>query len=103
MICESFARRLLCWLFGHEKKYVGVEDRLEKKDAYPKDCPHGWSFIKYCNFCLNVMQIARWFCQRCPKGGETYIWRGEGLFTVQFGKLVPDEKKWANFKIENAG
>ena len=92
-----------CWLFGHKRKYVGVEDRFDKRDPYPQECPHGYKFTTHCDFCMNVMQIARWFCERCTKGGEHAIRRGEGLYTVSFGKLVPDEKKWANYKTENVG
>lgn len=90
----------LCWLRGHEKKYVGVEDRLDKTEHYPKYCVHQHQFIRHCDFCWNVLQIARWVCERCDVMGERNVRRGEGLFTVSFGKLVPDEKKWANYKLE---
>ncbi len=88
-----------CWLLGHKKKYVGVEDLMEKRDFYPQTCPHGWHSVKHCGFCWKIMQIARWACIACNRMGEDHIWRGQGLFTVQFGELVPDEKKWANFKF----
>jgi hypothetical protein len=93
--------RILCWLLGHKRKYVGVEDRFDKSEIYPKYCPHEHQFIRHCHFCWNVMQIARWVCERCPKMGELPIRKGEGVYTVHFGKLVPDEKKWANHKLEN--
>ena len=88
----------LCWLLGHQKKYVGVEDFMEKKNFYPGTCPHGFHGVRNCDFCWTIMQIARWACTRCRKMGEDRIWRGQGLFMVSFGELVPDEKKWANFK-----
>lgn len=91
---------MFCCLLGHKKKYVGVEDRLDKTEIYPKYCAHQHQFIKHCDFCWNVLQIARWVCERCDAMGERIIRRGEGLFKVHFGELVPDEKKWANFKLE---
>ena len=92
----------LC-LFGHKKKYVGVEDRFDKSDPYPKECMHGPRWTSHCTFCKNVAQIARWVCERCQKMGQTPIWLGQGVYTVHFGKLVADEKRWANYKTENYG
>ncbi len=89
-----------CWFLGHRKKYVGVQDLLDKTEIYPKYCIHQCQFIRHCDFCWNVLQIARWVCERCSVMGEKSIRRGDGLFMAYFGKLVPDEKKWANFKTE---
>lgn len=89
--------RLPCWLVGHRHHYVGVENIVWKDDsgylAHP--CPHDYLFLKHCNKCRDTAQIARWMC-RCGKMGETYIREGQGMFKPEFGRLVPDEKAWAN-------
>ena len=86
-----------CRLLGHSKKYVGVKD-IEWVDTYGSlkvPCAHGYCFINNCDTCKTTVQIARWVCA-CGAAGETYIKRGTGIFAVHFGKLVPDEKRWAN-------
>ncbi len=80
-------------LIGHAERYVGVVDLDVMKWRPP--CAHGKQFLDHCDVCKGSVQIARWVCD-CGVAGETYIKRGTGIFTVQFGKLVPDEKRWAN-------
>jgi hypothetical protein len=89
--------RLPCWLGGHTKNYVGVED-VVWKDEYgvlERPCSHDRTWLKHCDICGKSIQIARWFCL-CGEMGETFIRVGTGIFKVEFGKLVPDEKRWAN-------
>lgn len=93
-------RRLptLCFFFKHRRKYVGVQDfRVDDLDISLK-CMHGFYGLDYCDTCRATVQFARWTCDRCGKMGEDRIMKGQGIFTVSFGMLVPDEKRWANFK-----
>lgn len=88
-------RILPCLLGLHKKKWVGVFD-------YPlpgpsQKCPHGWwEWRIHCNTCPKTSQVARWSCEVCIKMGEHFIMKGEGLYTVKFGCLVPDEKRWGD-------
>jgi hypothetical protein len=87
----------LCGLFGHEKKYVGVEDIVWEGEygLFERPCVHDEIGMKWCSVCGKSCQVARWVCS-CGFMGETYIRIGAGMFKVEFGKLVPDEKRWAN-------
>lgn len=88
---------MIHWLTGHKKKYVGVEDIVWVGDAgvLERPCPHEHSCLVHCSTCGKSVQIARWVCE-CGSMGETYIRQGTGIYRVDFGKLVPDEKRWAN-------
>lgn len=77
-----------CW-FGHKKKWVAVCDR---KTLCLLHVNATWHLD-------NPFQVARWVCDRrgCRSMGEKCL--GEtrfGVWTVQHGELVCDEKKWAN-------
>lgn len=83
-------------LFGCDKKYVGIEEVPLRRDDN-RQCPHGWYKIwEHCDFCKVFGQVAHWVCRRCEKMDRTIIRRSSGVFMVEFGKLVPDEKRWAN-------
>lgn len=86
-----------CGLFGHDKKYVGIEDIVldEDRNYLKRACAHGNVFLNHCRTCGDSLQVARWVCE-CGVMGETYIKIGTGIFKAEFGKLVPDEKRWAN-------
>jgi hypothetical protein len=90
---------LRCLFFGHRRKYVGVEDIVWNTDMgfLEKRCPHGYATLYNCDICGKSNQIARWVCP-CGSMGERYIRISEGVFTIHFGRLVPDEKRWANWK-----
>ena len=85
----------LCRFFGHKKKYVGVEPVVWKDDSgfLPAPCPHGCLWMKHCNICKDTNQICRWVCE-CGAMGQDFI--RNGIYKVEFGKLVPDEKAWGN-------
>lgn len=87
----------LCWLTGHSKKYVGVEDVIWEGEfgLLDRPCSHDKKSLFQCDICGKSVQIARWVCE-CGQMGETYIPHGTGIYRVDFGKLVPDEKRWAN-------
>lgn len=90
--------RAIAWLrtkclFGHPRKYVAAVPL--KFDFYngvgdPRYETSGGITVSYSH-------IARWVCanENCKGMGEHPI-EGPGAWTVSFGKLVPDEKRWAN-------
>lgn len=90
--------RAIAWLrtkciFGHPRKYVA---------AMPLEFEYynGLGEAKYKTvggISVLYSHVARWVCatEGCPKMGEHPI-RGQGAWTVSFGKLVPDEKRWSN-------
>jgi hypothetical protein len=89
--------RFPCWLVGHCQMYVGVEDIVWVGEfgELERPCVHNRPWLKCCDICGKSIQIARWYCP-CGVMGETFIPKGKGLFRVEFGRLVPDEKRWAN-------
>lgn len=95
---------LLCRFGAHRRKYVGVANIEDVTFAakWGRMCSHGYYGRENCLTCSKTSQIARWVCVCCGAMGERYIKRGQGVFTVTFGKLVPDEKRWANPNPEEA-
>lgn len=39
--------------------------------------------------------LMRWFCDACNSMGE-HCWDKTGEWKLEHGKIVPDEKRWAN-------
>jgi hypothetical protein len=39
--------------------------------------------------------LMRWFCDACDSMGE-HCWDKTGEWKLEHGKVVPDEKRWAN-------
>jgi hypothetical protein len=39
--------------------------------------------------------LMRWFCDACNSMGE-HCWEKTGSWKLEHGKIVPDEKRWAN-------
>lgn len=39
--------------------------------------------------------LMRWFCDACASMGE-HCWDKTGEWKLEHGKIVPDEKRWAN-------
>lgn len=94
-------RILLCLLGIHRKKYVGVVDfKLSYSIHDCHDCVHKKPQAYYCSDCRHSHQVARWACERCTKMGEKWIRKSEGLFTIEYGYLVPDEKRWGNLSTK---
>lgn len=91
-----------CLLGIHRKKWVGVFDYV----IPPQDqkCPHGhWAPKIYCETCRGTVQVARWACEVCIKMGERSIMKGNGLYKIEYGFLVPDEKRWGDPTDPKAG
>lgn len=75
-------------LFGHLKEYVAV--RL------------GWCNVAYMMLIFPVIDTvkgttARWVCKRdgCGAMGEDTF---RGTMAIHHGKIVPDQKAWANWE-----
>ena len=78
---------LCCFFLEHRKKYVAL---FQAKDP---DC--AWGPDEPCNGGNHPSYIvARWYCERCGKMGENRP--PFGTWKIEFGKLVPDFKAWAN-------
>lgn len=94
---------MICWFLGHSKEYVAICNgpKLYYEGSNPPEtCEHGYYFNgDSCNFCKKSGQLARWICRRkaCRKMGTDTIKPEHGLFTIEFGALVPDVKAWSNF------
>jgi hypothetical protein len=86
-----------CLLGWHRKKWVGVFD-------YPspppdRKCPHDWwDWKTHCKICHKNVQTLRWSCDCCIKMGERFIARGQGIYKIEYGCLVPDEERWGGNK-----
>lgn len=87
-----------CLVGIHRKKWVGIFD-------YPKAergsrCSHReYVFsdgLHWCEVCRQSIQIARWACDVCVKMGERVIVKSEGIYKIEYGCLVPDEKRWGD-------
>lgn len=86
---ERKAMHLLC-LLGHEREYVAVRDT-----AMQIKCSSSLCCSKM--FHLTPCTEARWICKRCGIMRE-HLATPTGCWKVEFGKLVPDHKAFANWK-----
>jgi len=83
-IIRESARTNPCF-WGHEKKYVSMRDLIS--------CGHYVHWTRS----QSHLQDARWVCEKCPVMGEECI-DLPGVWMVEHGKLVRDEKRWASWK-----
>jgi len=101
---------MLCKILGHDKEYVAIRRTAETphthnpsgKDHEYCKCRHGEYLDHSCDSCARakgILQEARWVCRRksCPAMGQDELLRTQGLFKVEFGRLVPDKKSWSSF------
>lgn len=89
--------RIFACLFGfHQKRWAGVVDFKLPSPSDLIQCDHGKNWWPGCDPCSTTVQIAKWYCECCTKMGERWIKKGEGLYTVKHGYLVPDEKRWGD-------
>jgi hypothetical protein len=87
-------KHLLCFLaFGHRRKYLNVEVRCGTFG--------GWScgrFLHRWHFSDDRIWVTRWVCSRCGKMGQTCLGDARhSAWKIEHERLVPDEKRWANF------
>lgn len=92
----------LCYILGHTKRYIGIRDQEkgdpDRLERFKERCSHGHLYYDHCDECQSTAQIANWVCARggCNVMGRTSILKTKGLFKIDYGYLVPDEKRWAN-------
>jgi hypothetical protein len=87
-------RKTTC-ILGHRQKRFLTMDFNGAKNAQG-------IFIPRCR-CFTVQGEAtdyhrflmRWFCDACNSMGE-HCWEKTGSWKLEHGKIVPDEKRWAN-------
>lgn len=86
-------KHFLCSLaFGHRKRYVAI---VLKSGFSCSRITHSYHYMAI----EEPTQVARWVCDRCGKMGEYCLGQEiKGTWTVSGGRLVPDEKRWANLK-----
>jgi hypothetical protein len=94
---QLFKRRS-CWFFGHDKNYVAMSSSSFWKNGscgmvgHPIHSYHeDGKRIDACCF------IASWICTKCGKMelecvGSVF----QGAWRIEHGKVVPDEKAWAD-------
>jgi len=90
---EHFRRKRPCWLFGHPRNHLSIEKRVWNNGTCPRpDHPnHGQ---------MNLCYITKWVCTKPGCGHMDYYCVGEaskGAWTIQHGKVVPDEKEWSRW------
>lgn len=87
-------RRKSCFLGHRHKLFIAMDYHGYKN-------PQG-IFIERCR-CFSVSGeatdkhrfVMRWFCDACDSMGE-HCWDKTGSWKLEHGKIVPDEKRWAN-------
>lgn len=94
ILIERLRSKKPCWLYGCAMNHLSIE-----KTVWPtglclrRDHPyHGHHTVCY---------ITKWICTRPGCGEMGYYCAGEagkGSWTIQHGKVVPDEKGWSQWK-----
>lgn len=75
--------------FGHDKEYLALKDAVAKVRCSSAAC---------CTkpFHDEPAKEARWSCKRCGELGSDILTKG--AWKIEFGKLLPDPKAWANWE-----
>lgn len=87
-----------CWLRGHDKKHLSIEVRTWTSGTCkrPSHRYHGGYVTQF------PCYITKWVCEKCD--AMDYFCVGEakdGAWTIEHGKVVPDEKAWAQWDKSN--
>ncbi len=87
-IVWNVVMKFLC-LFGHDKEYVALRKAEIKVQCRSSAC---------CSKMWHDVPVleARWSCRKCGKLGYKVL--KEGAWKIEFGKLLPDAKAWANWE-----
>lgn len=91
ILIERLRRKKPCWLFRHAFNHLSIERRCWTSGSCPNPCHayHGPQKICY---------ITKWVCTRCPEMGYYCVGEADkGAWTIQHGKIVPDEKQWSQW------
>lgn len=87
MIFEFFKRRP-CWLRPCKKKHLSIS--VQPGENGCGRFVHGWHWQNPC-------YVTKWVCERprCGNMGTYCIGpKRDGAWTIEHGKIVPDEKEW---------
>ena len=85
--------RNTCSIHHRQKRYIAM-DLHGSKNAQGIVVPrcHCWSDSRYPSD--HHRFLMRWFCDACKSMGE-HCWDKKGEWRLEMGKIVPDEKRWA--------
>ena len=78
----------LC-LVGHDKEYLALKNTTVKVRCTDSVCCSSYAHNE-------PAMEARWSCRRCAELGSDILMKG--AWKVEFGKLLPDPKAWANWE-----
>lgn len=87
-------RRNTCF-FGHREKRFLSMDYNGAKNAQGVFIPRCTCFSDTGRPTDRYRFRMRWFCDACNAMGE-HCWDQTGEWKLEHGKIVPDEKRWAN-------
>jgi hypothetical protein len=78
-----------CFFRHRQKRYIAMDyrGRNTAQGVYIGQC-RCWDTFNCHRFAM------RWFCDACKQMGE-HCWDKTGEWKLEHGKIVPDEKKWA--------
>jgi hypothetical protein len=78
-----------CTIRHRQKRYVAMDyrGRNNAQGVYVQSC-NCWGVPDCHRFSM------RWFCDICGAMGE-HCWDKTGEWKLEMGKIVPDEKRWA--------
>ena len=83
-------------LFHHRQKRFIAMDLHGRKNEQGVDIPRCRCFGDPIGTITDHHRfLMRWFCDVCTSMGE-HCWDKTGEWKLEHGKIVPDEKKWAN-------
>lgn len=87
-------RTKTCVLGHRQKRYLSM-DLHGKYNAQNLFVPRCRCWAGDCEFSDYHRFLMRWFCDACGSMGER-CWDKTGEWKLEHGKIVPDEKRWAN-------
>lgn len=85
-----------CKWFGHDKKYVALRTCGCVASTSPEASGRGFNCDHNHQIGDKGIYIARWICRRCPEMVEECLGKSRD-WKIEHERLVPDEKKWANW------
>lgn len=89
-----------CKWFGHDKKYVAIRQSACVLASSPEASGRGFPCDHNHQIGEKGIYIARWVCRRCPEMAEECFGRFKD-WKIEHERVVPDEKKWANWSVES--
>lgn len=96
ILLVRFSKSRPCWFFGHQKKHLSIERRvfLETGICGRPDHPRAHKYLGVEAVCF----VTKWVCSKCQEMGLFCVGEEkDGAWTIEHGKIVPDEKAWAQW------